>query len=168
MIDLSGKHILIMGGSRGIGAELARMAAQAGANISINYLSNSSAAESVAKDIEAMGRKAQLMQGDIAADDVAKQVVADAVAGLGEINGLAVTAGIFQPGPIDEMTPAFWDHTMNVNMRGTFLSVQAATPSLRNSKGGSIVIFTSTAGQRGSDIFSAYATSKGAQIMFMR
>ncbi len=168
MIDLTGKHILIMGGSRGIGAELARMAAKAGANISINYLSNSTAADALVKEIEGIGTKAQAVQGDIAKDGMAQEVVANAVDGLGEINGLAVTAGIFEPGPIDEMTPEFWDRTMDINMRGTFLSVQAAIPSIRKNNGGSIVIFTSTAGQRGSDIYSAYATSKGAQIMFMR
>ncbi|MDX1683218.1 MAG: SDR family oxidoreductase, partial [Phycisphaeraceae bacterium] len=79
-----------------------------------------------------------------------------------------VTAGIFEPAPIDEMTPAFWDRTMEVNVKGTFLSLQAVLPSMRRQGGGSIVIFTSTAGQRGSDIYSAYATSKGAQILFMR
>ena len=168
MIDLSGKHILIIGGSRGIGAELAKMSAKAGASVSINYLSNSSAADSVVAEIEALGQKAQTVQGDIAKDGVAKTVVEKAVAGLGEIDGLAICAGIFEPGPIDEMTPEFWDRTMNVNMRGTFLSVQAAAPSMRKQGGGSIVIYTSTAGQRGSDIFSAYATSKGAQILFMR
>ena len=79
-----------------------------------------------------------------------------------------VSAGVFEPGPLDEMTPEFWDNTMKVNVRGTFLAVQAAAPHLRVRGGGSIVIYTSTAGQRGSDIYSAYATSKGAQILFMR
>jgi len=168
MIDLSGKHILVMGGSRGIGAELARMAAQAGADVSINYLSNREAADGVAKEIEIVGRKAQAIQGDISVDGEAKKIVSEAVAGLGELNGLVITAGIFEPGPIDEMSAEFWDRTMGVNVRGTFLSVQAAIPSLRKSGGGSMVIFTSSAGQRGSEIYSAYATSKGAQIIFMR
>ena len=168
MIDLSGKHLLIIGGSRGIGAELARMSAQAGANVSINYNSNTAAADAVVKEVENLGRKSQAVQGDISKDGIAKEIVAKAVDGLGEIDGLAVCAGIFEPGPIDEMTGEFWDRTQNINMRGTFLSVQAAVPSMRKQGGGSIVIYTSTAGQRGSDIFSAYATSKGAQIMFMR
>jgi 3-oxoacyl-[acyl-carrier protein] reductase len=57
---------------------------------------------------------------------------------------------------------------MAINVRGTFLAVQAAIPALRSAGGGSIVIYTSTAGQRGSSDYSAYATSKGAQILFMR
>src|SRR5439155_3138213 len=71
--------------------------------------------------------------------------------------------------PLEEMTPEFWDRTMAVNLRGTFLAVRAAARHMRAvGNGGSIVIYSSTAGQRGSAVYSAYATSKGAQILFMR
>src|SRR5690606_8674759 len=77
--------------------------------------------------------------------------------------------GIFEGVPIEQMTAEFWDRTMAINLRGTFLTVRAAVRHMRSTgRGGSIVIYTSTAGQRGSDVFSAYATSKGAQILFMR
>ena len=70
---------------------------------------------------------------------------------------------------VEEMTAAFWDRVMAINVRGTFLSVRAAVRPLRSAgQGGSIVIYTSTAGQRGSAVYSAYATSKAAQIVFMR
>ncbi|MEM7029343.1 MAG: SDR family NAD(P)-dependent oxidoreductase [Chloroflexota bacterium] len=168
MIDLTDKHILIIGGSRGIGAATAQMAAQAGANVSINYLNRSEAAAAVVANIEGRGKRAQAFQGDITQDGMAEQVVADSIATLGEIDGLVISAGIFEGATIDEMTPEFWDRTININLRSTYLSLRAAVPSLRRAGGGSIVIYTSTAGQRGSDVFSAYATSKGAQIMFMR
>lgn len=168
MIDLSGRHFLIFGGSRGIGAATARLIAQAGGDLSISYRSGSDAAERVCADVRAQGRRAVAFAGDLAHDEVAKQVVAKAVAVHGDLHGIVVSAGIFEPAPIDEMTPAFWDRTMSVNLRATFLCVQAALPSLRRSGGGSMVIYTSTAGQRGSSVYSAYATSKGAQILFMR
>jgi 3-oxoacyl-[acyl-carrier protein] reductase len=67
------------------------------------------------------------------------------------------------------MTAEFWDRTMGINLRGTFLAVRAAARQMRLAgAGGSIVVYTSTAGQRGSAEYSAYATSKGAQILFMR
>ncbi len=66
------------------------------------------------------------------------------------------------------MSVEFWDRTMAMNVRSTFLAVKHAAPSMREAGGGSIVIYTFTAGQRGSAVYSAYATSKGAQIMFMR
>ncbi len=168
MIDLTGHHVFIAGGSRGIGRAAALMAARAGANVSINYLSRKDAADETADAIRAIGRNAVVLQGDVSDAGVAAELIGTAVAELGPLSGLVVSAGVFEPGPLDEMTPEFWDRTMKVNVRGTFLAVQAAAPHLRVHGGGSIVIYTSTAGQRGSDVYSAYATSKGAQILFMR
>lgn len=168
MIDLTGKHIFVAGGSRGIGAAVCRLAAKVGANVTVNYVNNAEAAEKVVEEVEDLGGKAVAVQADITDPEAVKSAIEQAVEKQGELNGLVVTAGVFEPGPIDEMTPEFWDRTMTINMKGTFLAVQAAVPSLRNSGGGSIVIFTSTAGQRGSATYSAYATSKSAQLIFMR
>lgn len=169
MIDLTGKAIFIAGGSRGIGAAAARMAAQAGANVAINYVQNVDAAHTVMNDIRAMGRQCIAFQADVSQDDAVERAINDTVAEFGRLDGVVVSAGIFEPSPIEDMTAEFWDRTMAINLRGTFLTVRAAVPHLRaNGNGGSIVIYTSTAGQRGSAVYSAYATSKGAQIMFMR
>lgn len=168
MIDLTGKHIFVAGGSRGIGRAVCTMAAKAGADIAVNYLNNAAAANEVVEQVQSLGRRAVAVQADISQPDAAKRAVDEAAEKQGELDGLVVTAGVFEPGPIDEMTPEFWDRTMNINVRGTYLAVQAAVPSMRKRGGGSMVIFTSTAGQRGSDVYSAYATSKGAQILFMR
>jgi len=168
IINLNGQHVFIAGGSRGIGAAAAIMAAKAGANVTVNYVSRRDAAVTIVAAIEALDKKAIALQGDISQDGVAKILMAAAVEHNGPLTGLVVSAGVFEPGPIEEMTVAFWDKTMSVNVRGTFLTVQAAVPYMRSSGGGSIVIYTSTAGQRGSAVYSAYATSKGAQIIFMR
>ncbi len=169
MIELEGRHIFVAGGSRGIGAEAARMAARAGANVSINYLSQISAAESVARDVEKSGAKASVLQGDISQDGVGERLVDEAVEQLGPLRGMVISAGIFEGSPIEEMTSEFWDRTISINLRSTFLVLKAGVRQMRaQPPGGSIVIYTSTAGQRGSDVYSAYATSKGAQILFMR
>jgi len=168
MIDLTGKHIFVAGGSRGIGRAVCQMAAKAGANITVNYHRNHAAAQAVVAEVKSLGRSAAAVQADITDPQAVRDAIQKATDKQGELDGLVVTAGVFEPGPIDEMTPEFWDRTMRTNVTGTFLAVQAAVPSLRQSGGGSIVIFTSTAGQRGSDIYSAYATSKGAQLLFMR
>lgn len=169
MIDLAGRHIFIAGGSRGIGAAAARMAAKCGADVSVNYLSNANAADAVVSDIERMGRRGFAVQADVSEEMATEQAVDAAVAALGPLRGMVVSAGIFEGSPIDEMTLEFWERTMAINLRGTFLTVRAAAKHLRRGEqGGSIVIYTSTAGQRGSDVYSAYATSKGAQILFMR
>jgi NAD(P)-dependent dehydrogenase (short-subunit alcohol dehydrogenase family) len=170
MIDLRGQHIFIAGGSRGIGAAAARYAAQAGASVSVNYHSNKAAAERVVAEIHALGTgaKAIAQQGDISEDGVAKRLIAEATDALGPLTGCVVSAGIFEGAAVEDMTLAFWERTMRVNLTSTFLTVQACVPHLKANRGGGIVIYTSTAGQRGSDIYSAYATSKGGQILFMR
>ncbi|MBC8102458.1 MAG: SDR family oxidoreductase [Cytophagales bacterium] len=169
MIDLTGKHLLVGGGSRGIGRTTALLAARVGAAVSVNYVQNQAAAQAVVAEIVSGGGKAVAVQADLAAEGEATRAVREAVEALGPITSVAIAAGIFEPSPIAEMTTAFWDRTMALNLRSTFLAVQAAVPVLRQAKaGGSIVIYTSTAGQRGSSVYSAYATSKGAQILFMR
>lgn len=168
MIDLRGQHVFIAGGGRGIGRATALLAARAGAAVSVNYVRDREAAEAAVAAITALGGKAMAVGADIAADGEADRAVDEAVAALGPLHGLVVSAGIFEGAPLAEMTAAFWDRTLAINVRGTFLAVRAAARHMRPRKGGSIVIYASTAGQRGSDIYSAYATSKGAQLLFMR
>jgi 3-oxoacyl-[acyl-carrier protein] reductase len=169
MIEMTGKHIFIAGGSRGIGAATAMMAARAGAHVSVNYVKGAAAAERVVAQITEEGGKAFAVQADISEEGSVDVAMDAAVAQLGPLTGLVVSAGIFEGLPIEEMTADFWDRMMAINVRGTFLAVQAAVKQFRStSQGGSIVIYTSTAGQRGSAVYSAYATSKGAQILFMR
>lgn len=169
MIDLTGKHIFVAGGSRGIGAASALLAAKAGATVSVNYVRNKNAAEHVVAEIQGAGGQAGAFQADIGVEGEAERALDEAVARFGPLNGLVVSSGIFEGEPIEVMDAALWDRMMGINVRGTFLTVKAGAKHLRNAgKGGSIVIYTSTAGQRGSAVYSAYATSKGAQIMFMR
>jgi NAD(P)-dependent dehydrogenase (short-subunit alcohol dehydrogenase family) len=169
LLDLTGKHIFVAGGSRGIGASAALLASSLGAAVSINYLNGASAAEKLCDQITGAGSRCFALQADVSIDGAIDRAVDMAVRQLGPLNGLVVSAGIFEGLPIEAMTSDFWDRVMAINVRGTFLAVRAAARHLRSTgKGGSIVIYTSTAGQRGSAVYSAYATSKGAQTMFMR
>lgn len=166
LLDLSGSHVLIVGGSRGIGAASAVLAAQAGAKVTITYVRGQAAADEVVGRINAAGGTAQAIAADITDLAALSAGMAKAVAAFGPLTGLVVSAGLFEGKTLREMTPEFWDEVIGVNLRGTFLSVKAAEPLM--SDGASIVIYTSTAGQRGSAVFSAYATAKGGQIIFMR
>lgn len=169
MIDLTRKHIFIAGGGRGIGAAVARMAARAGADVTVNYVQNADAARGVVADIVAAGRRGLAVRADASEEGALEAATDQAVATLGPLGGLVVSAGIFEGCSLPEMTGEFWDRTMAINLRGTFLAVRAGARHMREAgKGGSIVIYTSTAGQRGSSGYSAYATSKGAQVLFMR
>src|SRR5476651_2509394 len=96
MIDLSGGHIFVAGGGRGIGAATARLAAQAGASVTINYVSNHEAAQTLEKEINAAGGRAWAVQADISEPGKAKAAVDEAVNRLGPLSGLVVSAGVFQ------------------------------------------------------------------------
>ncbi|MBC7805352.1 MAG: glucose 1-dehydrogenase [Akkermansiaceae bacterium] len=169
MIHLKNKHIFVAGGSRGIGRATALLAARAGADVSVNFVANADAAHETVSSVVVFGQRSVAVRADIAADDGAERAIDTAVASLGPIHGVVVSAGIFEGSPIEEMTGEFWDRTMSLNLRSTFLVVKAAARHMRAQKqGGSVVIYTSTAGQRGSSVYSAYATSKGAQLLFMR
>ncbi len=168
MIDLSGQHIFVAGGSRGIGRATALMAAKAGAHVSVNFRQNRAAAEDVVGQIESMGGRACAVEADLSIEGEATRALDEATRTLGELAGVVVSAGIFEGIALDEMSLAFWERTLRMNLTTTFLTVQAAAPYLRAHGGGSIVIYASTAGQRGSSVYSAYATSKGGQLLFMR
>jgi NAD(P)-dependent dehydrogenase (short-subunit alcohol dehydrogenase family) len=169
MINLKGRRIFVAGGSRGIGRAAALMAAQAGADVAISYRADRAAAEATAMEMEAFGGRVLVVGADVASEAEIGPAIDGAVKALGGLDGLVVSAGIFEGRALGEMSLEFWNRTMTINLTGTFLAVKAAVPHLRRSGvGGSIVIYTSTAGQRGSAVYSAYATSKAGQIMFMR
>lgn len=169
ILDLTGAHVHIVGGSRGIGAAAARLATRAGAAVSLTYREDSVAAQELVAEIVNSGGKALALRAEISEERQVDDAVDAAVRQLGPLTGMVVSAGIFEGCFLEEMTPEFWDRTMAINVRGTFLAVRAAARHMRSAgNGGSIVIYTSTAGQRGSAEYSAYATSKGAQLLFMR
>jgi len=170
LIQLHDRHVVVVGGSRGLGAASAVMAAKAGAQVSITYRSNAEAARKVIQQIDSSGGQAIAIQADVSLEKEMEYALAQAVEKFGPPHGLVVSAGIFEgPARIEEMSLEFWNRTMDINVTGTFLAVKAAVKHIRQAHiPASIVIYTSTAGQRGSEDYSAYATSKGAQILFMR
>ena len=168
MLDLNNKHVLVCGGSRGIGAASVKLAAKAGARVAINYRSNKEAADNLVKEIKDGGGEALSIQGDITIEKDTLKIVENSTTQFGKLDGLVISAGIFEGSKLEEMSTDFWDRTMSVNLKSNFMILKAARDSLISNGGGSVVFIASTAGQRGSDVFSAYATSKGGQIMFMR
>src|SRR5437016_14284605 len=99
MIDLSNKHIFVVGGSRGIGRATASMAARAGAHVAVNFLRDEASADQVVREIRSLGRKASAIQADMSQESQADRAVDQPVQTLGPIWGLVLTAGIFEPEP---------------------------------------------------------------------
>ncbi|HEY6510529.1 MAG TPA: SDR family oxidoreductase [Burkholderiaceae bacterium] len=158
---------LITGAGRGIGAATARLLAQRGHDIAINYARNATAAEQVAAEVRALGRRALLVRADVA-DEAAVLAMFEAVdQGLGRLTALVNNAGIVDmKARLDEMSAARFKRMLDVNVLGTLLCSREAVKRMstrHGGAGGSIVNLSSIAASLGApDMYVDYAASKGA------
>jgi 3-oxoacyl-[acyl-carrier protein] reductase len=144
--ELTGKVVLVTGGSRGIGAAIARRLAGDGAAVALTYVSSADKAEAVGKQIEADGGQALVLRADNADPEAVTSAVDRTVAGLGRLDILVNNAGIFTIGPLDEMTIEQADRLWAVNVRAAFVAAQAA--ARRMSEGGRIITIGSSLAER--------------------
>jgi NAD(P)-dependent dehydrogenase (short-subunit alcohol dehydrogenase family) len=161
------KIALVTGASRGIGAATARLLAERGHDVAINYTRNAAAAESVAAAVRAHGRRALLVKADVA-DEAAVQAMFAAVdRGLGRITALVNNAGIVDlKSRFDEMDTARLKRMLDVNVLGTMFCTREAIRRMSTRHGGSggtIVNLSSIAASLGAPgMYVDYAASKGA------
>jgi 3-oxoacyl-[acyl-carrier protein] reductase len=139
---LSGKHAIVTGASKGIGAEIARTLAKAGAAVTINYSSDRAGADKVVADIAAGGGKAVAVQADLGAPEGAKKLVATAVETFGPIDILVNNAGSYEFAPLDQITPDHFHKQFNLNVLGLLLTTQEAVRHFRP-EGGAVVNISS-------------------------
>ncbi len=159
---------IVTGGSRGIGRATVQKLAEAGAHVVVNYLEQAELAQRAASEARELGVRAIAVQGDVSNSDEAAALVEHALGEFGRLDLLVANAGIWQGAPVEEMTDEVWDKVINFNLRGTWTVCRAAVPALKRQGSGSIVIVSSTAGQRGEAGYSNYAASKGGQISFAK
>jgi 3-oxoacyl-[acyl-carrier protein] reductase len=162
---LEGKTALVTGGSRGIGAAIAKRLAGDGANVAITYAKDASAASSVVKAIEDAGGKAVAIQADAADSEAVKSAVEKAVATLGPLDILVNNAGTAIPKRFEDTTLEEIDHMIGLNFRGVFVTTQAALKHMND--GGRIIMIGSCVGERiMTPGLVAYSATKGAVKMF--
>lgn len=165
---LAGKCALVTGAQQGIGAATVRAFAREGADVAINWLDNRDAAEALAGEVRALGRKAALVQGDVGSVAGARGIVQGAVARLGRVDVLVNNAGIFPRQPFLDLEEATWDATHGVNLKGTAFATQAAARHMvAEGIRGAIVTIASLAAA-GSVDGTHYAASKGGVISLTR
>jgi 3-oxoacyl-[acyl-carrier protein] reductase len=165
MSKLANKVALVTGGSRGIGAAIAKRLAADGANVAITYAKDASAASAVVKAIELGGGKAVAIQADAADAEAVKAAVEKAVATLGRLDVLVNNAGTAIPKKFEEATLEELDHVINLNIRGVFVTTQAALKHMND--GGRIIMIGSCVGERMmTPGLAAYSATKGAVKMF--
>ena len=162
---LEGKSALITGGSRGIGAAIAKRLAADGANVAITYTKGVDAATSVVKEIERSGRKAIAIQADATDAIAVGAAVEKTVATYGRLDILVNNAGTAIPKPFEEATLEELDLMIALNIRGIFIATQAALKHIKS--GGRIIMIGSCVGERNmTPGLAAYAATKGAVKMF--
>ncbi len=159
--------LLVTGGSRGIGAATARLAAQAGWAVAVNYTQNSQAADEVVRAIRADGGQAISVQADVGDEAQIMAMFAQVDAKLGRLSGLVNNAGIVDlPARVDEMSWARLERMMRINVLGSMACAREAVRRMstrHGGQGGAIVNLSSAAAKLGSpNQYVDYAASKGA------
>ena len=160
MIDLAGKRAFVTGGGRGIGRATAMLLARAGAKVAVGYRARKPAAES---------HVSAAVRGDLGTAAGATKAVAEALRALGgSLDILVVNHGVWPADdvPVAELTDEQWESTRRANLDAVVYVCRAAIPSI--SENGTIVLVSSTAGQRGEAFHADYAATKGAVISFTK
>lgn len=167
MSRLAGKRALVTGGSRGIGAAIARRLAAEGADVALTYERSADKAAAVVKEIEALGRKGFAIAADSADPAAVTRAVDDAAKALGGLDILVNNAGIYRGGPVADWSLADIDATLSVNVRAVVLASQAAAAHL--GEGGRIISTGSCLADRVVEPgVTLYAMSKAALIGFTK
>ena len=162
---LSGKVALVTGGSRGIGAAIAKRLAADGASVVVTYAKGADAAAAVVKWIEGEGGKALAVQADASSTDAAVNAVERTVATFGRLDILVNNAGTAIPKPFEEATLDELDLIINLNIRGVFVATKAALKHL--GQGGRIITIGSCVGERNlTPGLAAYSATKAAVKLF--
>jgi NAD(P)-dependent dehydrogenase (short-subunit alcohol dehydrogenase family) len=155
---LDSKVALVTGGATGIGAAVVRRFVEEGASVAITDVNEAAGAALAAE----LGDRTRFWRHDVASEADWTEVVGAVTARFGRLDILVNNAGIYARRTIDEVAAADFDRMMAVNVKGTFLGIQAALPAMRAAGGGSIVNLSSVAGIVGSGIATDYNASKGA------
>jgi 3-oxoacyl-[acyl-carrier protein] reductase len=159
---------IVTGGSRGIGRSTVQKLAEAGAHVVVNYLVHEKEADDAVREVTSLGPRSLAYQADVSRSAEASGLIERTLSEFGRLDFLVANAGIWEGAPVDEMSDEVWDRVLNCNLRGTWTVCRTAVPALKKNGGGSIVIVSSTAGQRGEAGYSNYAASKGGQISFAK
>jgi NAD(P)-dependent dehydrogenase (short-subunit alcohol dehydrogenase family) len=168
-MSCAGKVVLVTGAQQGIGRAMAREFAAAGADVAINFLDDEAAAQRVADGVGAAGRRALLVQADVARLDAVTAMIASVEEGLGPVDILVNNAGVFPRVPFLEMAERDWDYVLDVNLKGSCFCAQAvAKRMVAAGRPGSIINLTSGAAFRGSPRGVHYCASKGGVLSMTR
>ena len=165
---LKGRVALVTGGSRGIGAAIARDLAQAGASVAVNYRAQADQANAVVDALRGIGANALAVKADVSQSTEVAAMVGRVSSELGPIDILVNNAGIAITRGVDDLTEADFDRTIAVNLKSAFLCTRAVLPMMRQRKWGRIVNISSGAARGAGAIGPHYNASKAGMEGLMR
>ena len=168
-MKLSGKIVLVTGAQQGIGRATALRCAAAGADVAVNWLDNEGAADDIAGEARAVGRRVLTVRGDVGRLAEVEAMVAMVEERLGPIDVLVNYAGVFPRVPFLELSESDWDYVLDINLKGTCFCAQAvAKRMVAAGRPGAIINLTSGAAYRGSPRGAHYCASKGGVVSLTR
>jgi glucose 1-dehydrogenase len=168
-MKLEGKTVLITGGSQGIGQGIAFRLAEEGADIAIDYVGNSEAADATVAQIEKRGRRALAIEADISSVDHIHSMMKQAVDSFGGVDVLINNAGVEKHASIWEATEHDYDLVLTINLKGAFFASQAFVQHrMAVKKPGKIINISSVHEELPFPHFTSYCASKGGMKMMMR
>ena len=168
MEKFSGKIAVVTGGSRGIGAAIAKGLGQEGATVVINYNHSREEAETVVNEIKAMGSLAVALQADISDAEATRVFIEKALADFGKIDILVNNAGITRDKTFKKMSFEEWHKVIDTNLSSVFNTCKIALPSMLEQKYGRIINISSVIGQAGGFGQTNYAAAKAGLVGFSK
>ena len=168
MAALSGKRALVTGAGMGIGQGIAVEMARQGADVAVHFAHNEANADETAAEMERLGARYALVQGDLTKVPECERVVNEAAAALGGLDVLVNNAGVTRALEFLDTDENTYDEMFDLNIKGYFFCARAAVPLMLEAGGGSIVSITSIHGHAGFPRHAAYAATKGAVNAFTR
>ena len=168
MAKLAGKIAVVTGGSRGIGASIAKGLGREGATVVINYNHSQEEAEAVVEEIKSMGSSAVALQADISEAEATKVFIEKVLGNFGRIDILVDNAGITRDKTFKKMSFEEWHKVIDTNLSSAFNTCKIALPSMLENKYGRIINISSVIGQSGGFGQSNYAAAKAGLIGFSK
>ena len=162
------KTVLVTGGSRGIGKEIALKFAKQGYDVIINYVSDKTDTEELKKELESNGGKALIVKADVTNPEQIENLVKSAIETFGKIDVLVNNAGITKDNLLMRMSEEEFDKVIEVNLKGTYLMTKAVTKYMMKKRQGSIINLSSVVGVTGNAGQCNYAASKAGIIGFTK
>jgi 3-oxoacyl-[acyl-carrier protein] reductase len=163
-VNLKDKTAIITGSGRGLGKAIAEKLALDGANIVLNDIPNSEAANETFEEFKKKGYNVILTKGDVRNVEDIKVMIKEAIDKFGKIDILVNNAGVTKDGPMALMSEADWDMVMDINLKGAFLCTKLVAKVMMKKKTGKIVNMASVVGVMGNAGQANYSASKAGLI----